>query len=292
MPEAVLVIDLQTAMFDGVLTPPLHEADALVARVRRILDWARASGRKIAFIRHDLRYYSTFINENGCVQSATIVLYLLHEISKLPTALTYALVTALVFSEAALFIGFIFPGETAVLVAGVAASQGHVNIGVVCVLVVGAAIAGDSVGFAIGHRYGDQLMHLKLLRRRRPALERALEGLRRRGPIYVFIGRFTAFMRAVMPGLAGMSRMNYRRFLIANPAGAVLWGISFSLLGYFAGTALARIEKYASWMGLAVLILMVLFFIIYHFVKKSRETNEDNQWLAEHDGDDSAQSVE
>ncbi len=50
---AVLVIDLQTAMFDGVLTPPLHDAEALVGRVRRILDWARASGRKIAFIRHE-----------------------------------------------------------------------------------------------------------------------------------------------------------------------------------------------------------------------------------------------
>jgi membrane-associated protein len=226
------------------------------------------------------------------VQTAAIVSYLLHEIHKLPTGLTYALVTVLVFGEAALFIGFVLPGETAVLVAGVAASQGHVNIVVVCVLVVAAAILGDSVGFAIGHRYGDQLVSLNILRKRRPALERALEGLRRRGPIYVFIGRFTAFMRAVMPGLAGMSRMNYRRFLIANAAGAVLWGVSFSLLGYFAGTALTKIEKYASWMGLAVLIFMVLFFVIYHFVKKSRETNEDNQWLAEHGGDDSAQSLE
>jgi membrane-associated protein len=225
------------------------------------------------------------------MQSATIVLYLLHEIHKLPTALTYVLVTVLVFGEAALFIGFVLPGETAVLVAGVAASQGHGNIGVVCVLVVAAAIVGDSVGFAIGHRYGEQLVRLKILRKRRPALERALEGLRRRGPIYVFVGRFTAFLRAVMPGLAGMSRMNYRRFLAANVAGGVLWGVSYSLLGYFAGTALTRIEKYASWMGLAVLILMVLFLIIYHFVKKSRETNEDNQWLAEH-GDDSAQSLE
>jgi len=226
------------------------------------------------------------------VQSATIVSYLLHEIHQLPTGLTYALVTVLVFGEAALFIGFVLPGETAVLVAGVAASQGHVNIVLVCVLVVAAAIVGDSVGFAIGHRYGEQLMRLKILRRRRAALERALEGLRRRGPIYVFIGRFTAFLRAVMPGLAGMSRMNYRRFLIANAAGGVLWGVSFSLLGYFAGTALTRIEKYASWMGLAVLILLVLFFIVYHFVKKSRETNEDSQWLAEHGGDDSEQSLE
>ncbi len=226
------------------------------------------------------------------MQSATVVSYLLHEIHKLPTGLTYALVTILVFGEAALFIGFVLPGETAVLVAGVAASQGHVNIVVVCLLVVAAAIVGDSVGFAIGHRYGDELMRLRVLRRRRPALERALEGLRRRGPVYVFVGRFTAFLRAVMPGLAGMSRMNYRRFLIANAAGGLLWGVTFTLLGYFAGTALTKIEKYASWMGLAVLIVMVLFFIIYHFVKKSRETSEDVEWLAEHGDDDSAQSVE
>jgi membrane-associated protein len=247
---------------------------------------------KIPLKRVGLRSYSRFINETERVQSATIVLYLLHEIQKLPTVLTYVLVTVLVFGEAALFIGFVLPGETAVLVAGVAASQGHVNIVVVCVLVVTAAIVGDSVGFAIGHRYGEQLMHLKILRRRRVALERALEGLRRRGPIYVFIGRFTAFMRAVMPALAGTSRMNYRRFLIANAAGALLWGISFSLLGYFAGTALTRIEKYASWMGLAVLIVMVLFFVVYHFIKKSRETNEDSQWVAEHGDEDSAQSFE
>jgi membrane-associated protein len=210
------------------------------------------------------------------VIAASIVSYLLHEIHQLPGTLVYVLVAALVFGETALFIGFILPGETAVLVAGVVASQDHVNVGVVAVLVVGAAIAGECVGYAIGHRYGESLMKLRVLKRRRPALERALEGLRRRGPIYVFVGRFTAFLRAVIPALAGMSRMNYRRFLIANAAGATLWGITFTLLGYFAGTALSRIENYASWVGLSVLIAMILFFIVFHFVKKSRETNEDN----------------
>ena len=207
--------------------------------------------------------------------AASIVSYLLSEIHRLPGALVYGLVTLLVFGEAALFIGFILPGETAVLVAGVVASQGHVNVGIVAVLVVAAAITGDSVGYAIGHRYGESLMKLPVLRRRRVALERALKGLRRRGPIYVFIGRFTAFLRAVMPGLAGMSRMNYRRFLIANALGGLLWGVSFTLLGYFAGTALTRIEKYASWVGLAVLIAMILFFLVFHFVKKRRETTEE-----------------
>jgi membrane protein DedA with SNARE-associated domain len=210
------------------------------------------------------------------VIAASIVSYLLHEIHQLPGTLVYVLVAALVFGETALFIGFILPGETAVLVAGVVASQDHVNVGVVAVLVVVSAVAGECVGYAIGHRYGESLMKLSILRRRRPALERALEGLRRRGPIYVFIGRFTAFLRAVIPALAGMSRMNYRRFFIANAAGALLWGVSFTLLGYFAGTALARIENYASWVGLSVLIAMILFFIVFHFVKKSRETNEDD----------------
>jgi membrane-associated protein len=86
-----------------------------------------------------------------------------------------------------------------------------------------------------------------------------------------------------------MSGMNYRRFFIANALGGTIWGITFTLLGYFAGTALTRIENYASWVGLTVLIAMILFFIIFHFVKKSRETNEDVIYL---DGDDSAQSLE
>jgi membrane-associated protein len=223
------------------------------------------------------------------VLAASIVSYLLHEIHRLPGALVYGLVTLLVFGEAALFIGFILPGETAVLVAGVVASQDHVNVAVVCVLVVAAAITGDSVGYAVGHRYGESLMKLPILKRRRPALDRALEGLRRRGPIYVFIGRFTAFLRAVMPGLAGMSRMNYRRFLIANALGAVIWGVTFTLLGYFAGTALTRIENYASWVGLSVLIAMIAFFIVFHFVKKSRETNED---ATDVESDDSAEQLE
>ena len=226
------------------------------------------------------------------MQTASIVSYLLHEIHQLPGGLVYGLVTLLVFGEAALFIGFVFPGETAVIVAGVVASQDHVNVVAVAVLVVVAAIAGDSVGYAIGRRYGESLMKLSILKRRRVALDRALEGLRRRGPIYVFIGRFTAFLRAVMPGLAGMSRMNYRRFLIANAAGAIIWGVTFTLLGYFAGTALTRIENYASWVGLSVLIVMILFFVIFHFVKKSRETNEDPVDVDGDGEDDSVQGVE
>ncbi len=215
------------------------------------------------------------INNNGEVLNASIVSFILDQIQSLPTGLVYSLVAILVFGEAALFIGFILPGETSVIIGGVVASRGHVNIVALCALVVVAAIIGDSVGYAIGHRYGERLMLLSVLQRRRVELERALEGLRRRGPTYVFVGRFTAFLRAVMPGLAGISKMHYRRFLFANALGAVVWGVSFTLLGYFAGNALAKVEKYASWFGIAMLVLMIGGWTALHFLRKRREQHRE-----------------
>ncbi len=202
---------------------------------------------------------------------ASIVGYVLHQIQHLPGGWVYGLVALLVFGEAALFIGFVLPGETSVIVAGVVASQGHVNLDVLLVLVVVAAVVGDSVGFEIGRRYGTALMRLPVLRRRQAALERALVGLARRGPLYVFVGRFTAFLRAVMPGLAGMSRMQYRRFLAANALGGLCWGVAYTLLGYFAGGALARIETYSSWFGVAVLVVVVGGAITLHLVRRRRD---------------------
>ncbi|NNN01510.1 MAG: DedA family protein [Acidimicrobiaceae bacterium] len=207
---------------------------------------------------------------------------MLDKIQHLPGSLVFAMVALLVFGEAALFIGFVLPGETAVLVAGVVASRGHINIELLCLLVVVAAIVGDSVGYAVGHRYGERLMTLPIIRHRRVALERALEGLRRRGPLYVFIGRFTAFLRAVMPGLAGMSKMHYRRFLLANALGGIIWGVGYSLLGYFAGGALTKIEKYSSWAGIAVLVLLVGAVFALHFRRKHLDQVEDTRWIAEH----------
>jgi len=201
---------------------------------------------------------------------ATILSFILHEIHKLPGSVVYAIVALLVFGEAALFIGFVLPGETAVLVAGVVASQGRVNIGALCALVVVAAIVGDSVGYAVGHRYGERLLTIPIMARRRIEIDRALEGLRRRGPTYVFVGRFTAFLRAVMPGLAGMSKMHYRRFLWANALGGLIWGVSFCLLGYFAGHALTKIERWAGWGSLGLLLLVVGVWVLFFLRRRAR----------------------
>jgi membrane protein DedA with SNARE-associated domain len=202
--------------------------------------------------------------------SATVVSFLLEKIHHLPAAPVYLLVAALVFAETALFLGFVFPGETAVIVAGVVASQGRVNIGLLCVIVVVAAILGECVGYAIGARYGERLFSWPLVRKRRIAIEGALEVLRQRGAVYVFVGRFTAFFRAVMPALAGMSKLAYRRFFIANAISALLWGVGYCLLGYFAGGALSQIENSAGWVGVAILVILIVAFVVLYRRRRKR----------------------
>ncbi|MFZ1062185.1 MAG: DedA family protein [Acidimicrobiales bacterium] len=202
---------------------------------------------------------------------ASIVSFVLDKIQSLPSGLVYVVVALLVFGEAALFIGFVLPGETSVIVAGVVASQGRVNIVALCVLVVVAAILGDTVGYFVGQRWGSRLLEVRLVQRRRDDVDRAIEGLRQRGPLYVFLGRFTAFLRAVMPGLAGLSRMQYRRFLVANAAGAVAWGVAYSLLGYFAGSALTKVERFANWFGVAVLVVLVAVIVTIYLVRRRRD---------------------
>ncbi|MFI5034589.1 MAG: DedA family protein [Acidimicrobiales bacterium] len=205
---------------------------------------------------------------------ASLVAYLLHEIHRVPGGVVYLLVALLVFGEAALFIGFVLPGETSVLIAGVVASQGRVNIGVLCALVVASAVVGDSVGYAVGRRWGERLLRVPVLAKRRGEIDRALDGLRRRGPTYVFVGRFTAFLRAVMPGLAGMSKMHYPRFLAANALGGLIWGVSFTLLGYFAGHALTKIERWASWGSLGVLVVVVAVWTLFFVRRRARQRRE------------------
>jgi membrane-associated protein len=226
------------------------------------------------------------------VTSATILSFLLERIQSLPGSLVYGLVALLVFGEAALFIGFVLPGETAVIVAGVVASRGHVNVVLLCILVVVAAIAGDSVGYAVGAKYGRGLLALKILRSRRESLDRTLDALSRRGLTYVFIGRFTAFLRAVIPGLAGMSRLHYRRFLAANAAGALVWGVLYTLLGYFAGHALDSIEKYSGWGALGLLVIFVVIIVVVHLRHKRREERDLTTWRRDHPDSDLPKGAE
>lgn len=186
----------------------------------------------------------------------------LDQILHLSPVWVYVVVGLLVFAEDAIFVGFVIPGETAAVLAGVATALGRADLATAIVVVVAGAIIGDSVGYEVGKRLGPKLLNLKILRKRRAGIDRALGFLRRRGGLAVLLGRFTAFFRAVMPALAGASRMHYPRFLAWNAAGGIVWGTGYVVLGHVAGASYQQLESkvgHGAAIGVgAVVVLLII----------------------------------
>ena len=200
--------------------------------------------------------------------NASITSWLMDRILVLHGPVAYLIVGLLCFGEAAIMLGFVIPGETAVIVGGVLASRHHVALVVMVIVVVACAIIGDSVGYEVGKHLGPRILALRPLKKRAASIERGRDFLRRRGMLGVFIGRFTALFRAMVPGLAGMSGMSYPRFLIANAAGGIIWGTLFTLLGYFVGQS---IEKLTGTASLIVLGVVVVGLVALHFRRRAKE---------------------
>jgi membrane-associated protein len=190
--------------------------------------------------------------------------HVVEQLLSLPGWLVLIVTGALVLAEDALFVGFVLPAETVAVLAGVAAQRGHVHLGVLLVVVVVAAVVGDSAGYEVGRHLGTQLLRSPRLDSRRERLDRARALLARRGGAAVLLGRFVAFFRAVMPFLAGTARMPYRVFLGWNAVGGLIWGVGVVLLGYFAGASYARVEAVAGRdVSVAVLVLVVVLFVAW-----------------------------
>ncbi|HEX2894465.1 MAG TPA: DedA family protein [Marmoricola sp.] len=177
-----------------------------------------------------------------------------HHILDAPTWVVLLVVGAIVFAEDALFVGFVLPGETAAILGGVAAKLGHAPLPTVIAVVVACAIVGDSVGYEIGKHAGPRILTWSVLDKRRARLDGARDFLARRGGAAVFLGRWVAFFRAVMPALAGIARMPYPRFLTFNAAGGLVWGVAVVVAGYVAGASYATVESKLG-RGAALLVL-------------------------------------
>jgi membrane-associated protein len=193
-----------------------------------------------------------------------------------PPWLVYVTVALIVFAEDALFVGFVIPGETLAVIGGVTASLGHTSYPVVLLVVVAAAIVGDSVGYEVGRLLGPRVLGLKIIERRRRRLDDAQDFLRRRGGPAVFLARWTAFFRAVMPALAGVSGMRYRLFLPWNAIGGIAWGATAVTAGYLAGASYHRVEKWLG-TGAAVVVAAVVLVVVAVWVvrRRRREHSED-----------------
>ncbi len=196
---------------------------------------------------------------------------LLEKILHLPAWLILTLVFLLPALEAAAFIGVVFPGEIAVLLGGVAASQGSVSIGYVLIAACLGAVLGDQVGYVVGREWGEQVLRKipdRLLDEDK--LQKGRAYVRRMGAKGVILGRWTAALRALVPGLAGMSRMSYPRFLIANIIGGVGWALTVAVVGYLAGDSYKKVESALGSVSYALLGVLAVGLIGWHFMRHRR----------------------
>src|ERR1700712_5667929 len=191
--------------------------------------------------------------------------HVLEAILNLPPPLALLLVFLLPALEASAFVGVILPGEIGVILGGVLANQHKLPLTASLIAAIAGAVIGDSIGYWVGKRYGETLLSKnpnRVLKPEHPT--RAEETIRNYGGRAVFVGRFTAALRALVPGMAGMSRVHYGKFLIWNALGGIIWGAAFTLLGYLAGSQYKRIEHYANLIGLGLLVLIAVLLFIRH----------------------------
>ncbi len=162
----------------------------------------------------------------------------------------YLVVALLAGLEAAAFVGLVIPGETAMLLGGVLAFTGRASVVVMMVCAAVGAVVGDALGYELGRRFGGPLRRSRFGRRvGEQRWEQAEEYVRRRGGQAVFLGRFVGVLRAMVPFVAGASRMPYRTFLPYNALGAVIWAPGFVYLGFLAGHSYQRVERAAGRAG-------------------------------------------
>lgn len=147
---------------------------------------------------------------------------------------TYALVAVMAFLETGAFVGLLVPGETVVIVGGVVAGQGHIDLGLLLVLTWLCAFAGDLTGYALGRRLGRRflLAHGPRVHITEQRLVRVEEFFGRYGPATILIGRFVGLVRPVAPFLAGASKYPPGRFVALAAVGTALWSAAFVMLGY------------------------------------------------------------
>ncbi len=177
----------------------------------------------------------------------------------------------IVFAESGLLIGFFLPGDSLLFTAGLLASQGKLNFGVVLVGCVVAAISGDQVGYLFGRRVGPALFRRPDSRLFKQAnVERSRVYFAEHGAKTIVLARFVPIVRTFAPILAGVGNMPYRTFVLFNVAGGVLWAAGLTTAGYVLGNTIPSIDRYLLPVIAGIIVLSFLP-VLYELRKARRE---------------------
>lgn len=199
---------------------------------------------------------------------------------------TYLLVAVMAFLETGAFVGLIAPGEFTILLGGVVAGQGEINVVVLIGLVWACAVAGDCVSFYLGGRLGRGFMvkHGPKVKITEPRLEQVERFFERHGGKTILIGRFVGLVRAIAPFIAGASKMRFARFLPFDIIGAGLWGTTLVLLGYIFWHSFDKVAAIAGRGAFAlgaVIAAMVGGIAAYRWLKDPANRERLGAWVAE-----------
>jgi membrane-associated protein len=182
----------------------------------------------------------------------------------------YAVLIAIVFAETGLLVGFFLPGDSLLVTAGLVAATGALNIWWLNVVLIIAAVVGDSVGYAIGRRIGPRLFTREKSLLFNPAhVERTRRFYERHGAKTIVIARFVPIVRTFAPTVAGVGQMEYRRFLFYNVAGGIGWVVSMTWAGYLLGQSVPNISDHIH-IVVAIVIVLSLIPIAVELLRERR----------------------
>jgi membrane-associated protein len=171
----------------------------------------------------------------------------------------YAVLFAIVFTETGLLVGLFLPGDSLLVIAGLVAAAGGLNVWALIAVLSVAAIVGDSTGYAIGYRAGPRLFRRERSRLFNPRhLARTQDFYARHGAKTIVIARFVPIIRTFAPVVAGIGQMEYRRFIFYNVAGGLGWVIFTTSAGYLLGRAIPNVGSYVHLVAGAVIVLSIV----------------------------------
>lgn len=170
------------------------------------------------------------------------------EVSKIIETGGVLAIGVIVFAETGLLIGFFLPGDTLLFAAGFFAAQGRIGLAAALVSIIVGAFLGNIVGYEIGKRNGKRIFSKEdSVFFHKKYIESADEFYKKHGGKTILFARFVPIIRTLAPLMAGTAKMDYKRFMAYNLIGAILWGASVTLVGYWAGKIIGQyfnIDKY------------------------------------------------
>jgi len=180
--------------------------------------------------------------------------------------LTYLLLFFIIFLETGFVVTPFLPGDSLLFAAGAFAALGSLNISVILIIFIAAAVLGDTVNYWIGNYFGEKVFSSKLVNER--YYEKTRDFYRKYGPKTIVLARFVPIIRTFAPFVAGIGKMDYSKFLSFNVIGGILWVLLFTLAGYFFG-GINFVRENFSMVIIAIIIISFIPVLIEYIKHKS-----------------------